>query len=103
MPMKRAANRFITGDPDQHARVAHAGEYTIETPLYQRRVGNGTITCRMMRSPTPAKRIVQLVADYHDGGIQTTRVCQCESEQEEVRDLQRLERLILEASRRPSR
>jgi hypothetical protein len=101
--VKHAANRFIAGDPDQHARVAHAAEYSLELPLYQRRVGNGTITCRMLKSPTPAKRLVQLVAEYYDAGVQVTQVVQCEDEPDEVRQLARLERRILEASRRPSR
>lgn len=101
--MKRAANRFITGDPDQHARVANAAEYTEELQLYARVVGNGTIRCVMRKSPTPAKRLVQLVAEYWDAGVQVTQVVQCDSEQDEVRQLARLERRILEASRRPIR
>ena len=99
--MSHSANRL---DPDgtQHARVAHAADYSIELPLYDRRVGNGHIFCRMLRSPTPAKRIVQLVAEYSDAGVEVLRVVQCASEQEEITQLERLEKLILAASRRPS-
>lgn len=91
-------------DPDgtQHARVAQAHDYKIETPLYVRQVGNGTITCRMLKSPTPAKRIIQLVAQYSEAGVAVDRVVQCTSETEEIAQLERLERIVLEASRRPS-
>lgn len=93
-------------DPDgvQHAPVAQAHDYSIETPIYRRAVGNGTITCRMLKAAEgPARRIVQLTAEYYDAGVQVTQVVQCDSEQDEVRQLERLERRILEATRRPTR
>jgi hypothetical protein len=85
-----------------HADVAHAAEYSIETPLYVRTVGNGTITCKLLQAPTPAKRIVQLLAEYYERGVQVTHVVQCASESEEIRELERLEKVVLEASRKPS-
>jgi hypothetical protein len=94
-------NRLDSDGVTQHARVAHAAEYSIQVPLYHRHVGTGMITCRLLRSPTPAKRIVQLVAEYVERGVDTTRVVQCESEVDEIRQLERLERIILEATRRP--
>lgn len=96
------ANRLDADGVTQHAPVAAAADYSIETPLYHRSVGNGTITCRMLKAPTPAKRIVQLVGEYTDAGVEVLHVVQCESEDEEIRQLERLERVILAASRRPS-
>jgi hypothetical protein len=93
--------RFID-DGEQTMRVAQAHDYSIELPLYVRRVGSGSITCRMLKAPTPAKRIVQLVAEYVEAGIDTTRVVQCESEVEEMHQLARLEGIILAAERRPT-
>jgi hypothetical protein len=90
-------------DGTQHARVAQAGEYSIELPLYQRAIGTGTITCRMLkRDAGPGRRIVQLLAEYYDAGVQVTRVVQCASETEEVAQLQRLERIIRRATSLPS-
>ena len=94
-------NRFDR-DGVQHARVGHAADYSIELPLYHREVGNGTIFCRLLKSPTPAKRIVQLVAEYSDAGVEVQHVVQCEGEADEKRQLERLERIVLAASRRPS-
>lgn len=97
------ANRLDPDGVTQHAAVANAGEYSIDLPLYHRRVGNGTITCRMLkRKGGPGKRIVQLVGEYSDAGEGVTHVVQCASETEEVEQLARLERIILAASRRPS-
>jgi hypothetical protein len=95
-------NRLDADGVTQHARVAHAADYSVELPLYHLEVGNGTIFCRVLKSPSPAKRIVQLVAEYTDAGVEVLQVVQCESEAEETRELERLERRILEASRRPS-
>jgi hypothetical protein len=91
-------------DPDgtEHARVSQANDYSIEIALYRRDVAGGSITCRMLKADRPAKRIVQLVAVYMDAGVQTERIVQCENEDEEIRQLERLERIIREASRRPS-
>jgi hypothetical protein len=100
--MRRSYGPRFDPDGTQHARVAHAADYSIELPLYHRRVGNGMISCRMLKAPTPAKRIIQLVAEYSDAGVAVQHVVQCTSEAEEVRQLERLERLILAASRRPS-
>jgi hypothetical protein len=100
--MAHRANRF---DPDgvvEHRRVAHAAEYSIELPLYMRTIGNGSVKCVLLKSPTPAKRIVQLIAEYKEAGVYVHQVVQCISETEELAQLQRLERVILEASRRPS-
>lgn len=98
------ANRLDSDGVTQHAAVANAGEYSIDLPLYHRRVGAGTITCRMLkREGGPGKRIVQLVGEYEDAGEGVTHVVQCASEVEELAQLARLERIIREASRRPSR
>lgn len=99
---RHSANRLDSDGVTQHARVANAGEYSIEIPLYHRRVGNGTIMCRMLKQPAPGKRIVQLVGEYSDAGVEVLQVVQCSSEQEEHEQLQRLERIILAASRRPA-
>jgi hypothetical protein len=52
-----------------------------------RNLAGGSITCELLRSPTPAKRLVRLVAQYFDAGILTTHVVQCDSETEEVSQL----------------
>lgn len=100
--MRHRANRLDSDGVTQHADVAHAAEYSIDVPLYHRRVGNGTIVCRLLKSPTPAKRIVQLQADYLDAGVDVHHVVQCDSELDEIRQLERLEGVILRASRRPA-
>lgn len=89
-------------DGTQHRDVAHAAQYSIVTPLYRRAIAGGVVVCELLRSPTPAKRLVRLTAEYSDAGIATTHVVMCESEVDEVAQLQRLERIIGEASRRPS-
>jgi hypothetical protein len=91
-------------DPDgtQHMPVAHAADYGVAIAYYHRSIGNGTITCEGLRSPTPAKRLVRLLAEYTDAGEHITHMVQCDSEEDETRQLARLERLILAASRRPS-
>jgi hypothetical protein len=86
---------------DQHAAVAHAADYELVTTLWRRRVGNGSITCQLLRAKRPAKRIVQLHAEWTDAGVPTTCICQVHSPAEEAHDAARLERLILAASRRP--
>ena len=101
MSPARTYGPLVEPDGTHHARVAHSADYSIETPLYMRPVGNGRITCKMLRSPTPAKRLVQLVGEYYDGGVQVTHIVQCDDEADEIRQLERLERKILAASRRP--
>jgi hypothetical protein len=97
------ANRLDQDGVTQHAAVANAGEYSIDVALYHRRVGNGTITCRMLkRKGGPGKRIIQLVGEYSDAGEGVTQVIQCASEVEEIEQLARLEGIIRRASRRPS-
>jgi len=91
-------------DPDTgglHARVSQAHDYEVVTVLWRRRVGNGTLQCRLLRAKRPAKRIVQLLAEYTDAGVLTTAICQVHSPQEEAADAFRLERQILWASTRP--
>lgn len=89
-------------DGTQHADVAHAAEYSLEVPLYVRSVGAGTITCNMLKAPTPAKRLIQLKAEYYERGVQVTQVVQCSSEREEVAELARLERVMRAAQARPT-
>jgi hypothetical protein len=89
-------------DGTQHARVAQATDYSIELPLYHRRIGNGTVYCRMSKAAQPARRIVELVAEYSDAGVAVQHVIRCTSEDEEIRQLMRLERLIAAASRKPA-
>jgi hypothetical protein len=86
---------------DQHMAVAHAADYEVVTVLWRRRVGNGSITCKLLRAKKPAKRIVQLHAEWTDAGVPTACVCQVHSPEEEQADAARLERQILAASRRP--
>jgi hypothetical protein len=99
--MRSYGPRFDS-DGTQHARVAQAADYSIELPLYHRRIGNGVVYCRLLKAPTPAKRLVQLVAEYSDAGVAVQHVIQCESEQDEMSSLARLEKLITAASRRPA-
>jgi hypothetical protein len=91
-------------DPDgivQHARVAQATTYELATILWCRRLAGGEIRCELLRGATgPARRIVQLVAEYEDAGEPCTRVRRCESPAEETEGAAYLERMIIEASRR---
>lgn len=103
--MERSFGPRFDPDGTQHARVAQAADYSIEVALYHRKVGNGWIHCRMLKAPTVStgsRRIVQLVAEYSDAGVDVHQVVQCSSEQEETAQLARLERIILTASRRPT-
>jgi len=95
-------NRLDSDGVTVHRDVANAADYSIDVVLYRHQVGTGSIVCRMLKSPTPARRIVQLVATYLEEGIQTDRIVQCTSETEEIAQLERLERIILKASRRPT-
>jgi hypothetical protein len=47
-------------------------------------------------------RIVQLLAEYEDAGVDVQQVVQCQDELEEAREAERLELLILTASIRPT-
>lgn len=91
-------------DPDgitQHARVAQATSYTRITTLWTRKVAGGTIRCELLGGADgPARRIVQLVAEYPDGDDLAMIVRKCESPEEEARALLYLERTIIAASRR---
>jgi hypothetical protein len=91
-------------DPDgtRHLPVASTGEYE-EIPAYVRNVPGGRITCfTLKRREGPGKRMVQLRADYTEAGCATTKIVKCDSDVDEVRQLERLEKLILAASRRPA-
>jgi hypothetical protein len=98
MPSWRA-NRFHEGE--QTMAVANAAAYELVTVLWRRRVGNGSIECRLVRAKRPAKRLVQLLAEYSDAGELCTTVVQVADVDEEAREALRLERLILAASARP--
>lgn len=89
-------------DGTVHRDVANAADYSIKTPLYRREISGGTVTCYQLRSPTPAKRLIQLEAEYMEAGILTTHIVHCEDLDDEHRQLQRLERVIREASRKPA-
>lgn len=101
-PARSYGPRTEPGDVT-HARVAQSGDYTIDLPLYRREIGNGSITCRMLkRAGGPGRRIVQLVGEYYDAGVQVTHAVQCNDEPDELRQLERLEGIIRAAQRRPS-
>jgi hypothetical protein len=85
-----------------HARVSQAHDYSRVTILWRRRVGNGTIDCELLRSPTPAQRLVQLRAQYTDAGEPVLHIIKCSDELDEARQAARLQRLILLASARPT-
>ena len=93
----------FTDDGRQTMRVAQAAIYELHRPFYVRHVGNGRVTCYpAKRAGGPGMRLVQLVAEYTDAGCLTTAVVQVGSLEEELAELARLERRILEASRRPA-
>lgn len=91
-------------DPDgtQHARVSQAHDYDVVTTLWRRRIGNGTLECQLLRAKVPAKRIVQLRAEYVDAGIDTLAIVQVEDELDEARQATRLERAMILASAKPT-
>jgi hypothetical protein len=85
-----------------HARVSQAHDYTRVTTLWRRTVGNGSIECKMYRAASgPARRIIQLHAEYTDAGVHTTTVCGVADPLDEQRQAARLERVIRAASARP--
>lgn len=81
--------------------VAHAAAYERVTVLWRRTVGSGFIECRLLRARRPAKRIVQLYAEYLDAGVPTTAVVGVDSPEEEARVAARLEAQIRHAGRLP--
>lgn len=89
-------------DGDQHMGVAHAAHYERVTTLWHRRIGNGSIECQLLRAKRPAKRLVQLLAEWDDAGTPTTAIVMIKDELEEAREAARLERTILAASIRPT-
>jgi hypothetical protein len=93
--------RFDGGD--QTARVSQAHEYTRKDELWSRSIGSGRLSCRMLRAASgPARRIVQLVAEYDDRGVAVVQVVDCKSEEEEKREAFRLEGLIRYSNALPS-
>lgn len=85
-----------------HKRVSQAHDYDVAQILWHRPVGNGSITCELLRSSSgPAKRIVQLHARYTDAGVLTDRVIHLAGEDDEQLRVMLLTVDILEASRRP--
>jgi hypothetical protein len=90
-------------DPDgivQHATVATVAEYGVQTILWRRKVAGGTIRCELLSAAGPAKRIVQLVAEYPDGDTICTVIRKCADPEEEMLGVAYLERVIIQASRR---
>lgn len=90
-------------DPDgvvQHTRVANAADYSRVTILWRRQLAGGEIRCELLRAATPARRIVQLVAEYQDAGETHTRIRHCDHPADEAYGAALFERLIIEASRR---
>jgi hypothetical protein len=85
-----------------HARVNQAHDYELATILWRRRIGNGTLTCKLFRARSgPARRIIQLEAAYTDAGVTSTLVSQVNDPLEEQFVAARMEREILAASARP--
>ena len=102
--MRSYARRVDPETGGLHMRVAHEADYAVDRMLYRRLIGNGIVTCRLLKSDAAGARgLVQLVAEYSDAGVLTTQVSLCESEDDEIRQLSRLEKIILAASRRPTR
>ena len=98
---KRSSRRH---DPDgtQHKMVADSIDYRVAATLWRRKVGNGSITCKLLRGHKPSARIVQLLAEYDDAGTAVSRVVNCTDQLDEERQAQRLERIIRQASARPA-
>lgn len=88
----------------RHMRVTDAIDYERSrvTTLWRRPIGNGTLRCELLRGHKTSRRLVQLVAEYEDAGDAAARTCVCDDELDEARQVARLERIMLEASARPS-
>jgi len=85
-----------------HARVSDAIDYSQITTLWQRRVGNGTLRCELLRGHKPSRRKVQLVAEYSDAGSDVLRMIVVDDELEEARAVRRIEQAMLAAQARPT-
>lgn len=85
-----------------HMRVGQAHDYDVVTTLWRRRIGNGTIDCQLLRAKVPAKRLVQLRAEYIEDGIDTLEIVQVDDELDEARQCARLERKMLLAAAKPT-
>lgn len=84
-------------------RVAQSASYKVRNVLWRRRVASGTIRCELLGGiEHPARRPVQLVAEYEDGDTTCTRIRRCESPEEEREAAIYLEQVIRAASRRPA-
>jgi hypothetical protein len=109
LPVPRGPRRSYAPRVDEetgglHMRVPDAIRYERErvTTLWQRRVGNGTLRCELLRGHKPSRRIVQLVADYEERGHGVLRTCVCDDELDQARQEERLEKLMLDAAILPS-
>lgn len=81
-------------------RVPDAVEYdrAKSIQLWRRTVGNGTLTCELLKADKPgARRLVQLIADYEVAGDGHLRTCICDDEDDEQRQVKRLTELMLAA------
>lgn len=91
-------------DPDgivQHARVAQATSYARITTLWERKIAGGTIRCELYGGADgPARRIVQLIAEYPDGDGLNTVIRKCDSPAEETEACVYLEMIMRAATRR---
>lgn len=103
-PSKSYAPRVDEDTGALHMRVPDAVRYERErvTTLWSRKVGNGTLRCELLRGHKPARRIVQLVADYEEAGNGMLHTCVCEDELDQARQEERLEKLMLKAAVLPS-
>jgi hypothetical protein len=104
-PLKSYAPRQDAETGGMHMRVPDAVDYERQrvTTAWRRKVGNGTLTCEVLRGHKRSRRLVQLVAEYEDAGDAALRTCICDDELDEARQVQRLEKLMLEAAARPSK
>lgn len=93
-------------DPDgvvQHKPVSSVAAYGRILTLWERKIGTGSIRCELVRAAQPAHRIVRLIADYQDAGIEVQQLVQVHNVMEEQAETARLERIIRQASIRPNR
>jgi hypothetical protein len=86
-----------------HLAVADVAVYDRAVALYTRTVGAGVILCEQMRANKPGqRRLIRLTASFEEAGTAVTAVCICESELDEQRSLERLDKRMRAALVKPS-
>jgi hypothetical protein len=83
-------------------RAPDAVIYDRQLLLWERKIGNGKLTCELLRPNRPGRRLVRLTGRYTDSGDEVCVVAVIDSEDDERLTALRLEQRMLAAQVRPA-